>query len=83
MTVTDVWSISQLLGFCPYGEIISSSNLSLQDKFPKNMFSRASWIPVTKEGTVLFLVILSCFGVDCADVKPNFCESDSIARALR
>lgn len=77
MTVTDVWSVSQLLGFCPSGEIISSSNLSLQDKFPKNMFSRASWIPVTKEGTVLFL------GVDCADVKPNFCESDSIARALR
>lgn len=76
--VSDVWSVSQLLGFCPSGEIISSSNLSLQDKFSKNVFSRASWIPVTKEWTVLFLVIMSHFGVDCADVKPNLCESNSI-----
>lgn len=38
------------------------------------MFSITSWIPVAKERTVLFLVIMSHFGVDC--VKPNLCESD-------
>lgn len=83
LRVTHAWNGSFLVSAL-LGKWFLLKISSLQDKFPKNVLSCASWIPVTEEWTGVFVVSVSQVVSNVPTAKPNLCElsceSSSVAR---